>query len=253
MKNLLILLSFSLALCADGIWEQKVYSFGNLSQTIQYEGYGETFPMKYIKNKKSLYAIGLSKHLKDEIQIFDSKPYIASVQKGGGLQITETLNKDAAFIVYAKVPQWVSFKIPGTIYNKKQFEEFLEQTADEYGIDTYEPFPFLVEGKIKANKYRVFTHSPSEAIYTFSASCTTCNIGAQKEQPKKKQLPSSLQSTILNTPVTILGFYSFKRGNITEEHSYTNMNFITKDKKTAGHCKNIMLGENMTLKLPKIR
>lgn len=252
MGKIFIIFCFLVNLYARDTWDGKVHIFGNMEKTLKYEGYGETISLKKFQDIPSLYAIGLVEHLQGEIQIFDSKAYITTVKKEGGLHINRKLDKKGVFLVYTRVPQWVSFKVPDTVYTKKQFEEYLNETADEYGIDTYEPFPFLLEGKIKANKYRVFTHNPNDTIVTYGGTCA-CNLVDEKDGSKKKYIPSSLSRTMTDSYVTILGFHVLQRGTITDRYSYTNMNFITKDKRLAGHCQNIMIGERMTLKLPKIR
>ncbi len=252
MKKLFIILALLLDLFAQNLWDQKVYTLGEVERSLNYDGYGETFFLKKLEKSPSLYAIGLKEHLQGEILIIDSDVMISSVKKNGKLSITKNLNLNASFLVYANVPKWVSFKIPSHVYTKKQFEEYLNETADEYGIDTYEPFPFLIEGKIKANEYRIFTHNPNDTITTYGGTCA-CDLEDKKESSKKKYIPLSINKTMTNKAVMILGFHTLKRGSITEPYSYTNMNFATKSKTVAGHCKNIMIGENMVLKLPKIK
>lgn len=161
---------------------------GDLSKTLDYEGYGESFYIKKLEKFKSLYAIGLSSHLQGEIQVFNSDVYITSVQKNGKITIDKSLNKNASFLVYTNVPKWETFDIPEYIYTKKQFEEYLNEVADEYGIDTYEPFPFLLEGKVKANEYRIFTHNPNDTIVSYGGTCA-CNLVDKKEGSKEKVHP----------------------------------------------------------------
>ncbi len=252
MKKSLLIISILSNLFANEIWNQKVHSFGNLTTTLQYSKDNNTINLKSIQNKNSLYAIGLVKNLQGEIQIFDSTPYITSISNDKWIKFDKTFNTKASFLIYANIPQWVSFKVPNTIYNEKQFEEYLDEIADEYGIDTYKPFPYLLEGNIKANNYRIFTYNTNDRI---SCSTGTCSFKPkdEKESSNKKYISLTLQDTMLDTPITILGFHSLKRGEITHKYSYMNMNFITADKKIAGHCNKIMIGNNMILKLPKIK
>jgi len=251
MKKLFILIYFFTNLFANDIWDQKIYSFGNLMTNLKYTNMDKTKTLNNIKNKTSLYGIGLVQNLQGEILIFNSKPYI-SYMKNKKIKIDNSFNKKASFLIYANIPKWVSFKVPNTIYNKKQFEEYLEELADEYGIDTYKPFPFLLEGSIKANNYRILTYNTNDNISCQNGTCAY-KPKDEKKGSKKKYISSTFNNTMLDTPIKILGFYSFKRGIVTEQYSYTNMNFITYDNKLSGHCKKIMLGKNMILKLPKIQ
>ncbi len=251
MKIVLALILIVSNFFANEIWDQKVYSFGNLTSLLEYQQTNQTIDLNKIKNKNSLYAIGLVENLQGEIQIFNQQPYITSMSHKW-IKFDKTFNKKASFLLYSNVPQWATFKVPNTIYTEKQFEEYLDNIAHEYGINTYKPFPFILEGNIKANEYRIFTYNKNDSI---RCSTGTCSFKPQdeKQASSKKYISSTFQDTMLNTPVTILGFHSLQRGEITHKYSYMNMNFITKDKQIAGHCNRIMIGEDMVLKLPKIK
>ena len=251
MQKLFLFILLFNTLFANEIWDKKVYSFGDLTSLLEYQPTNNSIDLENIQNKNSLYAIGLLENLQGEIQIFNQQPYITSMSNKW-IKFDKTFHKKASFLVYSNVQQWQSFKVPNTIYTEKQFEEYLDKTADEYGINTYQPFPFLLEGNIKANEYRIFTFNKNDAIRCTTGTCSY-KPKDEKDASSKKYISSTFQDAMVNTPVTILGFHSLQRGQITHKYSYMNMNFITKDKQIAGHCNRIMIGENMVLKLPKIK
>lgn len=225
--------------------------FGNLEEVLQYQGSGDSINLKQFQTQKNLYAIGLSEFLQNEITIINGESFISSVNSNK-VYIDNSFKYQSSFLVYTTVSQWKSYKIPYNIFTKKQFEEFLEELAEEEGIDSYEPFPFLIEGNIKASRYRVFSHNVNDAIITSIGTCASCNESEKKEGVKKRYLSSTLYNVLQDKPVTILGFYSNQKGVITNKDSYTNMNFITKNKKLSAHMLNMMVGTNMIVKLPKI-
>lgn len=255
MKILFFVSLLIVSLFSKEFWDEKVKHIGSVEFSIKYGDLTPKLSLQSLKKKKNLYALGMLESLKGEIQIFNSKPYI-SYMKNGQISIDNSFKKSAAFLVYTQVPSWKTFKIPNTIYTKKQLEEFIEKTADEYGIDTYEDFPFLVEGKTEANKYTVRNWHPQDILDSGEEeTCASCIASDKSKLPTKvKYIKSSIEKTMLNRDVIMIGFYSpFNRGVVTYTTQYSHINFIAKDKKIAGHTLNMMLGKNMVLKMPKIR
>jgi hypothetical protein len=141
--------------------------------------------------------------------------------------------------------------VPYYVYTKKQFEEWLETTADEYGVDSYEPFPFLLEGTLKVNSYRVLDALVNEKIKTGELVTCACAIDSRENQDKIRI--STIYDTLLHKKINGVGFFYYKKGIITEKSSYINLHFITQDKTIAGYSIDMMIGEDMVVKLPKIR
>lgn len=137
------------------------------------------------------------------------------------------------------------------MYNKQQFVEYLEETAKEHGISTFHPFPFLLEGKIKATNYRIFSYKQNDLIEGYGGTCA-CDLKEGSKSLKIKHIRATKTDTLLHTPISIVGFYAPSRGVITDQYSYVYMNFITKNKLIAGHNQKLMIGENMILKLPNV-
>lgn len=238
-------------LYSSEFWDNKVQSFGNFTNAIKDQGSGDSINLKELVKTNNIYGIGLTEYLQSEILILNNRPYITSVSSGK-VQIETNFNHQAAFLVYTNVPQWKTYKVPFNIYTKKQFEEFLEELAEEEGIDTYKPFPFILEGLVKASRIRIMTHNKNDQIITGVRTCSNCNEKEMKKIDNKKYLSSTLYKTIQNKSLEILGFFYYKRGIITHESSYTYLNYISKDKKLSGHMLNMMIGKDMIVKLPKI-
>ncbi len=238
MKYLIItLFFFSVLSCQSRKEESKAFK-------VEYKGALKNFMIKGdisakaelsdLKEIKHVYALGAVENLKGEIQIFDGEPFITSVENNT-LKFEKTLEKKAALLVYASVENWVSIQIPTKISSYEQLEKFIEESANNYHINTNEPFPFLIEGTIRSFDWHVINWKEGDTIHTH-----------------KKHKTSGLHGSLNNKNVEMLGFYSNSHHAVFTHHT-TNMHIHIKtlDKKVAGHLDGLTLGENMILKLPK--
>jgi len=185
------------------------------------------------KGKTNFYALGAVENLKGEIQIFNSEPFITSVEKNK-LKIDRTLNKNASLLVYASVEKWKSITVPKYISSYEQLEEYIEKTAAENGIDIEQPFPFLLEGLMDSIDWHVINWKDGDTIHTH-----------------QKHKTSGLYGTLEDKEVEMLGFYSKSHHAIFTHHT-TNMHIHVKtiDDDLAGHVDGLYLGSGITLKLP---
>lgn len=250
LKILLLSVTFMQSILANNLWNKQVYYKGNITDLLEKSQIASKINLNKLKNKPNLYALGIGSYLKGEIQIMNSDVKNTYV-KNNTIIHSKTYDTNATFLIYSQVPSWEKFKIPYNIYTKKQFEDWLETTADEYGLDTYEPFPFLLEGTLKANSYRILDAQVDEKIKT--GEIITCACAIDSKENKDKIKISTIYETLLHTKIKGLGFFYYKRGIITEQTSFINLHFITEDNKIAGYSRKMMLGNDMVLKLPKIR
>ncbi len=188
-----------------------------------------------LKEIKHLYALGAFENLKGEIQIFDGMPFNTYVPEER-LHYDTTFSKNATLLVYASIDKWDSIKIPIDVSTYAELESFIEASAKRNGINTNEPFPFLLEGKIRSFDWHVIDWEDGDM-----------------EHSHEKHKKSGLYGTIKNREVEMLGFYSNSHHAIFTHHT-TNMHihFKTVDDQIAGHVDGLILDGKMTLKLPKL-
>lgn len=200
---------------------------GNISKNAELKDY---------ENIKHFYALGAIENLKGEIQIFNSKPINSSVVDNK-LIIDNTYNKNANLLVYGAVKDWETINIPDTIKNYDQFEIFVNQAANSFNIDTEKPYPFLLEGVVDSLQWHVIDWKDGDTLHTH-------------EKHKK----AGLKGTLINTKIEALGFYSKSHHAIFTHHS-TNMHIHSKtsDGEIAGHVDDLILGNKMILKIPKVK
>lgn len=186
------------------------------------------------EHTENLYALGAVGNLKGEIQIFDSQPYISSMEDGHIIFDTSYVKK-ATLLVSAQVKEWLSFQIPSDINEKKDLEKHIEKVARENNIDTNEPFPFLIEGNIQELDWHVINWKDGDT-----------------EHSHEKHIQSGLNGSMQQQAVILLGFYSDSHHAIFTHHT-TNMHIHLKMKngQIAGHVDDLKIGQDMILKLPK--
>lgn len=187
-------------------------------------------------NRPHLYALGAVENLTGEILILDGIPFISSGQDQG-VTIHNSFNHKATLLVYATVPDWKSFAIPDNVSTYEDLEKHLEQVAKDNGIDTEEPFPFLISGVANSFDWHVINWKEGDTEHTH-----------------EKHIKSGPNGTLTTQDVEILGFYSNSHHAIFTHHT-TNMHLHIKttDNKISGHVDGLTLGPGMILQLPDVR
>lgn len=187
------------------------------------------------KDTKHLYALGAVESLKGEILFLDSKPFISSVQDQK-LNISNSFEHKATLLVYASVDQWTSTTLPDQVSTYADLEKHIEQTAKDNGINTDEPFPFLLNGRLRSFDWHVIDWKDGDT-----------------EHSHEKHITSGLHGTMTDQDVEVLGFYSNSHHAIFTHHT-TNMHLHVKttDNSISGHLDGLTLGPGMTLQLPAI-
>jgi len=187
------------------------------------------------KATEHLYAIGALENLKGEILILDSRSFISSVDDQK-LTINDSFDHKASLLVYASVDKWKSFDIPDNVSTYEDLEKHVEQIAKGNGINTDEPFPFLIKGMAKSFDWHVIDWKDGDT-----------------EHSHEKHINSGLHGTKTEQTVDILGFYSNSHHAVFTHHT-TNMHLHVKttNNSISGHLDGITLDKDMILKIPDI-
>ena len=185
-----------------------------------------------LSNKKNLYALGAVENLKGEIQIFNGKPSNSTVIDSS-LQINSSYNLKASLLVYAEIEEWNAYNIDN-IAIKEDLEKTIFETAKANGINTEEPFPFLLKGIAESLDWHVINWMDGDTVHNH-----------------KKHKSSGLNGRLTNKTVEVLGFYSTKHKAIFTHHTTNmHMHFKTEDNSVAGHIDDLRLN-TIILSLPK--
>jgi acetolactate decarboxylase len=197
---------------------------GDLSAKADLREYSDT---------EHLYGLGAVENLKGEILILDGMPFISSV-KDDSLHIDNSFEHKATLFVYAQVDEWKSIEIPRSVLSYADLETYIKKAASMNGIDVEEPFPLMIEGRFGSFDWHVIDWEDGDTDHSH-----------------EKHISSGLNGTITNENAMVFGFYSNSHHAIYTHHT-TNMHLHVKtlDNQLAGHVDDLILGENMVLKLP---
>ncbi len=214
----------------------EVIYYGALKNMMHKGDLSKKVTLNELKDRSHLYALGAVENLEGEVLILDGVAHISYVDSNDSskiMMIDNSFEKNACLLVSASVKEWETINIPNSIVTYKDFEIFIEETASENGINTNEPFPFMIEGIAKSFDWHIIDWPEGDA-----------------EHSHEKHIHSGLYGTLENQAVEMLGFYSDKHHAIFTHHT-TNMHVHVKSDKAIGHADDFTLGENMILKLPK--
>jgi acetolactate decarboxylase len=189
--------------------------------------------LKAFHSQDHIYALGALENLKGEILILDGKPCIATIREEN-LVIDTSFNHRATLLVYTRISNWNSRPVPDSMDGREDFEVYVEAEASKSGLDTEQPFPFLITGKVKTLDWHIVNWPSDDTVHTH-----------------EKHMLSGLNGRIVGMEVTMLGFYSKHHQGIFTHHSTnTHMHVLTADKAICAHVDDFKPGDNMTLKLP---
>ena len=208
-------------------------AFTGALRTIMSGNIQSTISLDSLSKRKHLYALGAVENLKGEVQIFNSEPSNSFVVNGN-LQIKDTYKVNAVLLVYAEVQEWQEFKLEN-IVTKDDLENIIFETAKTSGINMDEPFPFLLNGQVASLDWHVINWKEGDTLHSH-----------------EKHKASGLNGTLKQTNVQVIGFYSTKHKAVFTHHT-TNMHMHvkTEDNTIAGHIDDVVVGEQIMLKLPK--
>lgn len=180
-----------------------------------------------------LYGLGPVADLQGEIMLVDSKPYVCRVQQGKPVTRLDSSAR-AAMLVYASVPRWKTVLVQATVSSFADLEKQLDGWCRTNGIDGSEPFPFRLSGIVTKATYHVIDWK----------------AGATHTLDNHKQF--AYTSTLSNTPVELLGFYSNQHQGVFTHHT-TNLHIhlMNADRTLVGHLDDLTISGPMILQLPE--
>lgn len=213
----------------------EVKYFGALKNMMHKGDVSAKADLSDFEDSDHLYAIGALENLKGEIQIIDGESFNTLVLDSV-INFDSSFDRKATLLVYATVETWNTYQIPDDIKTYEQLEEHIASIAQENGINTNAPFPFMIDGTAKSFDWHVIDWKDGDT-----------------EHSHEKHINSGLHGTIENRDVELLGFYSDSHHAIFTHHT-TNMHIHVKtsDHGIAGHLDSLTLGNGMVLKLPAV-
>ena len=233
MRSAIVLLSLLVLFSCRQELEQPAVNYAGALRTMMSGDISKKIELDSLSNIPNMYALGAFEGLSGEIQISNGVSFNSRVQDSI-VVIEDEINGAASLLVYAQVKEWID--IPNVAFQSTtELENLLSEQAKMNGLDIEKPFPFVMEGKLKALKWHVISWDRNDSIHTH-----------------QKHKEAGLNGVIKDATVEIIGFYSNKHKAIFTHHSTNiHMHFIAKEQNLAGHIDEIKSNEPLMLKLPK--
>lgn len=236
-KLLVVLISIVLWSCqptTEDMSHVEVEHFGALRNFMHKGDISAKVDCSAFRDQTHFYALGALEDLQGEILILDSKVHNSTVEEDQ-VKLDSSFDFKASLFVSAIVPKWKTIQVPTEVKSRQALEDFISSTASSHGINTAEPFPFMLAGPVDALDWHVIKWDVTD-----------------KEHTHQKHVESGAQGTMEHATVTVLGFHSTKHQTIFTHHtSYVHMHVLNEQDEIAGHVDDIVLGPGVALKIPE--
>ena len=183
-----------------------------------------------------LVAIGAVADLDGEISIIDGTCYVSRV-RDGTIQTDRSTQVKATILFGADVREWKTLEITRAVA-PADFEAFVTKCAEDAGIDTAEPFPFLVEGELLAMKVHVLAGECPIRARIQGVSMTSPPVHREFEKVRGR----------------LVGIHASGGGGVITHHgSATHVHAVLTDGEVmTGHCESVGIAEGAVLRLPAV-
>jgi len=193
-----------------------------------------TLSLAEVAGVPDLYAVGPAEGLDGEITVFDSEAYVSRV-RGAGFVVDSSFDHRAIFLVWARIGEWDDgTAVPDTISTLEELERFVAETARRRGLDTGQPFPFLLAGTPRRLDWHI-------------------NVDRTAGRPITRELfqASKERYTLRGERTDIFGVHSPRHeGIFTGRGTRVHMHFVSRDGPATGHVDDIDAA-GLTLRLPR--
>ncbi len=182
----------------------------------------------------NLYGLGPLAELKGEVTILHAEAVISRVDEHGKISTKHGFEQSACFLVYAQVKEWQEVPLPAEVANLNQLERILPELASQTGINSDEPFPFLLWGVPDQVEFHILNKTD----------------GLLHSPPLHEK--AKVHFTLYRTELEIIGFHSFNhRGIFTPGNSNLHLHLLTEDGAVSGHVEELSLA-GLKLYFPKL-
>jgi acetolactate decarboxylase len=192
---------------------------------------GAHVALETLRHCAHLYAVGPVEHVRGEISIFDSTPFIARV-RDGAIEIDHGWGEGACFLVWAQVPAWREVRL--TVRAElADLEAAMVSAGVACGLDVSRRFPFRLRGRAEAVVFYV--------------------LDKRDGLPHTAELHerAKVRYTVEDERIEVVGFYSDRhRGIFTPKDANVHMHMKTADGRRSGHVEAIRLAAGSTVGLP---
>jgi alpha-acetolactate decarboxylase len=213
-------------------------NYGNFKKMVHMKRVGGVVKLKTALSAAHTYAMGAIKGGKGEITVIDSEVWLAYGRDRFDRIVRAIPEEEqAAMLVSVEVKNWQEIIVPKKM-SESQLHPFIVEQAEESGLNTKKPFPFLIEGAFQDLKWHVINGLNPEFRENLK------NHGGQPPFLQLKEYRKQASGTVI-------GIYSADlQGVYTHPGESWHLHIVFRDKKRAGHVEKITVLQDTILKLP---
>jgi acetolactate decarboxylase len=168
-----------------------------------------------IAPRLGLQGLGPESFLTGEIMIIDGESYVSRVDTDTTMTVEKTYKTSAPFFVYDHVEEWTAMKVPDSITNIKQLEQFVDRVS----TDLIRPFAFKVSGQVQSAVIHIQNLPPGTSV----------------SSPKEAHI-GQINYDLGNEHLDILGFFSTQHKAVFTHHdTFIHLHAITANREKMGH------------------
>jgi alpha-acetolactate decarboxylase len=208
--------------------------YGSFREIIQEKDLGGVVLLRKALSDPHVYAVGMIRDAAGEITVIDGSASLNYGKDGIGNAVAEIRKgEEASLLIAANVAEWRTVSIPGNM-TEGELHAFVLEEARKTGINTREPFPFLIDGTIKKLVWSVLDGTEPELTRQTHQLFFRKLVGYRPE-----------------TQAVLIGFYPAElRSELAWPGEWWHVHVLFKDERTTGHVNAFSVEKGATLRLP---
>ena len=221
-------------------WDGKVQQWGTLREVMHGKIMDGQVHLSEVTDQPHLYGIGAPDKLHGEILIADSATWVAKFRDGNRIETRRSSPQDSAvFLAVSQVPRWTDVTLDQDV-SADEFDDLIQKTLRQAGLDKLETVPFVVEGQFSSLK-----------LHVLNGQCPFAEVKVKIEGAGPPH-----RTTLNNVKGLLVGFYADKgTGRITHHWTRTHAHALvgTEDDRVAGHVDAVALKAGTVIRVPAYR
>ncbi len=227
--------------CASSVWAAKEVAqpfslerYGSLKRIIQEKDLDGVVSLEEALAGPHVYAVGMIAGAAGEITVIDGDASLNYGKSGIGNPVTEIRKGDeAALLIVAHVGRWRTVPIPENM-TEVELHGFVLEEARKSGVNTREPFPFLIEGTIRKLVWSVLDGTDPELTRQTHQLFFRKLVGYRAE-----------------ANAVLLGFYPAElQSELAWPGEWWHVHVLFRNEKTTGHVNAFSVEKGALLRLP---
>jgi alpha-acetolactate decarboxylase len=218
----------------------RLVQIGAMHETIGKRQHQARVDVAEIAGRPHFYGVGALEGLKGEITILDSLAFVTRVTPEGAPQAGSPADAKATLIVGQSIERWTRHTMTEAVSHDR-FDETIGARAVGAGVETADPFVFVIEGAFTEVRLHVINGA--------------CPIHARINKLEIPEGERPFELDVENVSGTLVGIYAADAvGRLTHPATKTHTHLIYTDPATGervtGHVERVGLSKGATLKLP---